>query len=235
MATIRPAFVVRTGLLCLLLMAIQANCLYWYMEGASSKEFYVDAFQDEIVLVEYSYRTVTVTQGLNSNKVIPMTSDSHNIHIEVRDPTDAVVYRAAAKENGGHFGFTSQHDGMYRVIFTQTNAHVFARNKMRARVTMDVSVGADVGSEPEKTEETVADKAQIALLTREVSRLRDKVNIIKMEQGNSKSRDEKFSTKYAGIGSRIVFFAVFQIAFFIGVGLWQMKDLKKFLVKTKVV
>ncbi|KAG9393219.1 emp24/gp25L/p24 family/GOLD [Carpediemonas membranifera] len=214
-----------------LALVVQSNCLYWYMAGTESKEFYVDVFHDEVILVEYTFRTMPSSS--RSSMTIPMGTAT-SLMIEVRDPQDSVVYRAEGNELG-HFGFTSQLDGVYRIIFSQKNTQMFMRNRVRSRVSLDVTVGEDIGSEPAEPSGARADKAHIAVLTSSVARLKDKVDIIKMEQANSKSRDEKFSVKYAGIGSRIVFFALFQIAFFIGVGLWQMKDLKKFLVKTKVV
>ncbi len=220
------------ALLLLCVFINSSNCAYFILSGAETQEFIVDTLHDNIVTIDYNYRVETKpTRGMAP---IPASNDAVVITIEVQDPHQQTVSRTIAKELQGTIGFTAHVDGLHRITIKQQHTHAFFRTRYRTKFTFGMKV-LDNMKDQKKDLEDGTEKQHIAVLTSSVSRLKDKVELIRLEQSNSKAREERFSTKYAGIGGRIVFFAVFQVIFFVGVGVWLMLNTKNFLIKSKVV
>ncbi len=213
------------------LSLVQSACAYFIMSGYDSREFLVDTFVDDIVTVTWDFASEAHhRRGMDARRLEPVM-----LMFEVVDPHGIILHSSQTHDDNGRFGFTAQIDGMYRVVVKHHCVSHLLRSKVSTRVNLHIKVRDNKISADDQANENATSRGHIEVLANSVSRLNERVNLIKLEQNHSKAREERFSTRYAGIGTRVVFFAVFQVMFFIGVGVWLMLNTKKFLIKSKVV
>ncbi len=216
--------------LTILVLCIEScSGISFLLHEKDSQELIADALQDDVVLIEYEYVVETVPD--KGYLPTPVYSLDHEVSIAVFDPLGHILYEAIALEEGRAV-ITASGQGQHRIVISQPAPRQKSRYPIRTRVTLSITVANDVTM---TLPDDATEKDHLEKLTRSVTGLRNRVGLIKMEQDNSKAREEKFSGKYSAIGRRVAVFAVVQVALSLGVAAWLVINTRTILMKAKVV
>ncbi|XP_042593681.1 transmembrane emp24 domain-containing protein 11 [Cyprinus carpio] len=149
--------------------------------------------------------------------------------VTVRDPNHAVVL---LKRFGryGKFTFKSDASGQHFLCMqsNSTRFSVFAGDRLK--VHLDVQMG-------EHTIDPNAAKAKDTMKTMEYSlqHLIDQMRYISRQQNFQREREEKFRQMSEKTNGNVLWWAIIQTSILLSVGIWQIKNLKNFLIEKKLV
>ncbi|ODV62031.1 emp24/gp25L/p24 family protein ASCRUDRAFT_75253 [Ascoidea rubescens DSM 1968] len=159
------------------------------------------------------YRATTVDMGL----VIDVE--------EVFDDDHKVVHQKG-QQGTGEFTFTAIDSGEHRICFNPQSYGWIS--KIKTKVNIDFTIG----------EAKVFDsknKDAIGTLTSRVKVLTNKVNEIRREQKLMRDREALFRDQSESTNYRVVKWSMIQSLVLTGTCIWQMRHLRTFFVKQKLV
>ncbi|XP_067313932.1 transmembrane emp24 domain-containing protein 11 [Pseudorasbora parva] len=211
---------VRLTSLLLTSFVILAPAMYFDLEEQEEKCIIEEIPEDTLVT------GVFLLEYWNENK----GSTPHlGLTVTVRDPNHAVVL---LKRFGryGKFTFTSQASGQHFVCMqsNSTRFSVFAGDRLK--VHLDVQMG-------EHTIDPNAAKAKDTMRAMEynLQHLIDQLRYISSQQNFQREREEKFRQMSEETNGNVLWWAIIQTSMLLSVGIWQMKNLKDFLIEKKLV
>ncbi|XP_056107173.1 transmembrane emp24 domain-containing protein 11 [Rhinichthys klamathensis goyatoka] len=149
--------------------------------------------------------------------------------VTVRDPNHEVVL---LKRFGryGKFTFKSHASGQHFVCMqsNSTRFSVFAGDRLK--VHLDVQMG-------EHTIDPNAAEAKDTMEAMEynLQHLIDQMHYISRQQHFQREREEKFRQMSEETNGNVLWWAIIQTSILLSVGIWQMKNLKDFLIEKKLV
>ncbi|XP_051716744.1 transmembrane emp24 domain-containing protein 11 [Ctenopharyngodon idella] len=150
--------------------------------------------------------------------------------VTVRDPNHAVVL---LKRFGrfGKFTFTSHASGQHFVCMqsNSTRFSVFAGDRLK--VHLDVQMGEHTTIDPNAAKAKDTMKA----MQYNLQHLIDQMRYISRQQNFQREREEKFRKISEETNGNVLWWAIIQTSILLSVGIWQMKNLKDFLIEKKLV
>ncbi|MBN3323723.1 TMD11 protein, partial [Atractosteus spatula] len=151
------------------------------------------------------------------------------MNVAVRDPDFQTVMTKKYSQEG-KFSFTSHTSGQHYICLqsTSTTFAVFAGDKLR--VHLDVQIG-----EHTLDPSSVKAKDTVRALEYRLMHLIEEVRHIIKQQNYQREREETFRQTSEDINSNVLWWAIMQTFILITVGVWQMKQMKDFLIEKKLV
>jgi len=181
----------------------------------------------------------TIFHGIYEVKV--STGGSHNF---AETPPGFGMFVDVTNEEGksllsrsygssGKFTFTSDIPGEYTICMgsnTTSNFNMLKDTRQRLRVNFKIKVGEHTTNYRE-----VAQKDQLTELELHLRKMIEQIGSIAREQNFQRFREQKFRRTSEDINSKVLRWGFVQLAILIGLGFYQMRNLKKFFEAKKLV
>ncbi|CAM9019745.1 unnamed protein product [Wickerhamomyces anomalus] len=126
----------------------------------------------------------------------------------------------------GEFTFTAIDSGEHRICFQPQSQGWLAKTK--TKVTVDFEIGDPETLDSKKTE-------HVQSLTGKVKALNKKILDIRREQELTRERESKFRDQSESTNSKVVNWSIIQLVVLGATCIWQLKHLRSFFVKQKIV
>jgi hypothetical protein len=149
------------------------------------------------------------------------------IIVEVRDPLDREVMNKVF-DRESKFALASQIGGEHKICF-QTNTSSWF-NPLTFRFYLDLGMGYTSGDYEE-----IAKKEHLSALELKIRKLYDTTQSIAAEQRYQKAREARFRDTSESTNARVVWWSIFQIAIVVLSAIWQIRHLKSFFKKNKLI
>ncbi|CCE63561.1 hypothetical protein TPHA_0F00750 [Tetrapisispora phaffii CBS 4417] len=213
---------IKFALLCVILPT-QVLGFYYYGNTGDRKCFIKELSKG--TLLEGKYAVQTFDEELKSYR----DADSKNVGIvvdieEIFDDNHRVVHQKNAPV--GDFTFIALDSGEHRICLETTDSSWVGKTK--AKVSIDFSIGSDSKFDSKK-------KKTVKSLHQKVNYLNMKVDDIRREQALVREREYKFRDISESVNSKAMWWTILQLCGLIGICVWQMKSLRSFFVKQKVL
>jgi len=207
--------------LALALLVSQAQALYFYLNAGETRCFLEELPQDTIVVGHYKGEEWAV----DDNKWIINDRLGIQITVEETETEERVVNTRGLAE--GKFVFTSHVSGDHSICL-RSNYTGGWFSTPRVRMHLDIAVGeAKVDEESEKT--------HISDLASKVRELNKKLEDIRKEQQYQREREHDFRTLSDKANSGAVWWSVIQISVLLGTCFWQLRTLRTWFRKQKLI
>ncbi|KAK0408245.1 hypothetical protein QR680_003853 [Steinernema hermaphroditum] len=198
-----------------------SNALYFHIAETERKCFIEEIPEETMVIGNYK------VQLFDPNTKQYGEFPSIGMHVEVKDPEEKVIL-SKLYTSEGRFTFTSHTPGEHLICLYSNSTAWFGGNQLR--VHLDINVG-----EHAQDYEKVAARDKLNELQLRVRQLLDQVEQITKEQNYQRYREERFRQTSESTNSRVLWWAVAQIAILVVTGFWQMRHLKGFFEAKKLV
>ncbi|KAJ5610423.1 membrane protein [Penicillium lagena] len=213
-------------LLALLSILVPANALYFYMDGRQSKCFYEDLPKDTLVAGTFS------TEVINPNTHQYSVDASMKVLITVVETFDndhMIVSKRDA--HSGRLTFTAADSGQHKICFTpETDVATggwLSGPAGAVKFTVDLAIGETSKIETE-------DKDKMKDLVQRVKDLNSRLHDIRREQVYQREREAEFRDQSETTNSRVVRWALIQVAVLSAACAWQLSHLRSFFIKQKL-
>ncbi|CAK9436135.1 uncharacterized protein LODBEIA_P06930 [Lodderomyces beijingensis] len=199
-----------------------ANALHFYVKTGETKCFY-EELQEEALVVG---RIDAYEKDEHSNEYFKSKNLQVQITIdETFDNDERVIDQKSTPD--GEFTFTSIESGEHRFCLTPVY-NDNTRNKVH-RIFFDVAQGSSHDYVDSKSTRMVDD------LTKRVNSLYDQLDKIHWEQEHMREREAAFRDQSESTNSRVVKWSIVQLFVLVGTCVYQLRHLKSFFVKQKIV
>eukprot|EP00128_Syssomonas_multiformis_P011040 Colp12_sorted_trinity150504_noHs@27860 len=205
------------------LVLCTVNALHFEIKEGEVKCFIEEVPEDTLIVGIYKTEVYDQVDAAFE----PVEADT-GIHVLVKDPEqDEVVDKDFA--GSGRFTFTSQQPGEHEIcLSTNTSRWFFEGRTMRVHLEIQVGENANDYSK-------IAKEEKLTELQLRIRQLRDQVTQIIKEQSFQRVREARFRMTSESTNQRVLWWACAQGAVLIGLGFWQMRHLKGFFEKKKLV
>lgn len=206
----------------LLVWAAHVQALHFYLKTGESRCFFEDLPADALVVgkidaYEYDERVGDYFKNNNLKLVITVDETFDNNHR---------VVNQKSKPNGD-FVFNSQDSGEHRFCLTPIyNDNTRGR---KHRIFFDIAIGAASDYVDSKSTKKVDG------LTLQIQDLNRKLQEIHMEQESIRERESLFRNQSESTNVRVVWWSIIQVLVLVGTCAYQLRHLKSFFVKQKIV
>uniref|UniRef100_H2ZIK9 GOLD domain-containing protein n=1 Tax=Ciona savignyi TaxID=51511 RepID=H2ZIK9_CIOSA len=208
--------------LSLLLVAQMASAIYFHI-GEKEKKCFIEDIPAEMMLTG-KYKTMVFNKDSNSFKVSP---PELGMHIDIMDSQSKVVL-SKTYGSEGMFYFTSHIAGDHEICMHSNSSQWFGGRRMR--VYFDLQMGEHAADEA-----VTAEKGQLAELEQRITQLLEQIKIVEKNQNYQRVREEVFRKTSSGINSNVLWWSIAQCLVLLCSGMFQMKHLKGFFIKKKLV
>jgi len=216
------------GLMAVMVMMMTSLCqgVYVVLPEGHEKCYIEEVPVDTLILCKFKIEQTLGLQG----ELLPVPSRwaEMGMKVVVKDPVNEVVLdRSMDKE--GRFALNAQVGGEHTICFSTNTTRWFGRP---SEVKMMVSIKTGV----EATDyEEIAKLEHLNALEVSVRRLHDRVRSIMSEQNYQRKREARFRDTSEAANSRVMWWSVIQICILLATGFWQIRHLKNFFRKKKLV
>ncbi|KAF7717384.1 Emp24/gp25L/p24 family protein [Penicillium ucsense] len=214
------------ALLSIFSLLVPANALYFYVDGRQTKCFFEDLPKDTLVAGKFSAEVINP----NTNTY---TTD-HNLRIQITvDETFDNDHRVVNKRenHAGRFTFSAADAGQHRICFTAetdlTTSGWMSSGQGAVRFTLDMAIGETSKIETE-------DKDKMKDIVQRVRDLNSRLHDIRREQVYQREREAEFRDQSETTNSRVVRWALIQVAVLSAACAWQLSHLRSFFIKQKL-
>ncbi|SCU87402.1 LAMI_0D05952g1_1 [Lachancea mirantina] len=211
------------GLLSLLVLFPCINAFYFYSNGGERKCFYKELSKNTLLQGVYSVQQWD--EGLGAYRTANGNEISVVIDVEEAfDDNHRVVHQKGLAE--GDFTFTALDTGEHKICIQPQASGWLA--KVKTKVDLEFEVGSDskLDSKRKKTVQTLQNKIQV---------LSEKVEKIREEQTLVREREANFRNASESANSRAMWWTIIQTIVLGGTCAWQLRHLRSFFVKQKVL
>lgn len=210
------------GLLSLFCLFLQVNGLHFYLKTGEARCFFEELPRDTLV--------VGKIQALEYDENSKDYFKSHNLRLEVTvdetfDNDDRVVNQKAFAS--GDFTFTSLDSGEHK--FCLKPIYLDGTTNKNHRIFFDIAIGSAHDYVDSKSTN------QVEALTLKVKSLTKKLEEINFEQELIREREAFFRNQSELTNSRVIRWTIIQLIVLVGTCVYQLRHLKSFFVKQKVV
>lgn len=206
----------------LLFVIAQVQALHFYLNTGSTRCFFEDLPARALVvgkLDAYEYAENANEYFKTNNLRLQITVD------ETFDNNHRVVDQ---KSNpNGDFMFTSLDAGEHR--FCLTPVYSDGSKGKQHRIFFDIAIGAAEDYADSKSAK------KVDALTLQIKQLNDKLREINFEQEQIREREAIFRDQSESTNSRVVWWSIIQLIVLVGTCAYQLRHLKSFFVKQKIV
>lgn len=206
----------------LLLLVNHALGLHFYLHTNEMRCFFEELPEDALVVgkidaTEYSEHTNGYVK--NNNLYLQITVD------ETFDNNHRVVSQKSSP--GGVFTFTSIYSGEHK--FCLTPMYTDGSSNKQHRVFFDIALGSAHDYVDSKSTK------KVDALTLKVQGLNRKLEEIHREQDQLREREAAFRNMSESTNTRVVKWSIVQLIVLVGTCFYQLRHLKSFFVKQKIV
>ncbi|CAX45375.1 ensosomal (Golgi, ER,...) cargo receptor, putative [Candida dubliniensis CD36] len=199
-----------------------SNALHFYVKTGETKCFYEELPENTLVVGKidaYEKQDHSNEYFKNPNLKVQITVE------ETFDNNHKVANQKSAPD--GDFAFTSLDSGEHR--FCLTPVYSDKTNNKVHRIFFDVAQGSANEYVDSKSTRMVDDLAV------KVNQLYDKLDKIHWEQEHMREREAIFRDQSESTNSRVVKWSIVQLVVLVGTCVYQLRHLKSFFVKQKIV
>ncbi|EGW30879.1 uncharacterized protein SPAPADRAFT_62783 [Spathaspora passalidarum NRRL Y-27907] len=198
------------------------QALHFYVKTGETKCFYEELMQDTLVVG----KVAAYEKRENSDEYV----QNHNLRVQITvdetfDDDHRVVDQKATAE--GDFTFTSLDAGEHK--FCLTPVYLDKTHNKVHRIFFDVAQGSAHDYVDSKSAKSVDE------LTLKIQRLYEQLDKIHWEQEYMRQREAEFRDQSESTNSRVVKWTIVQLIVLIGTCAYQLRHLKSFFVKQKIV
>ncbi|CAI4062570.1 hypothetical protein N7582_002167 [Saccharomyces uvarum] len=209
--------------LALVLSPFRASAFYFYGYGGDRKCFLKELSKDTLLKGSYN---LGVYDDKLEDYALPSQND-YGIVIDVEEVFDnnhRVVHQQSSPS--GDFTFLALESGEYKICLQSQVNNWVGKTKTKLEVEFEVGFEAMLDSKRKDTLETLHGKVNI---------LNSKIMEIRREQQLVREREESFRDISESVNTRAMWWIVIQVILLILICVWQMKSLRSFFVKQKVL
>ncbi|KZM20099.1 emp24p/erv25p- protein [Ascochyta rabiei] len=208
-------------------LAVPAQALHFFIDGAVQKCFFEELPKDTLVVGHYHAEVWDdATKSFQSKPDV-------GVFITVEETFDnnhrIVAQRGAGK---GKFTFSAADSGQHRICVTPQNVQsggwLGSGIHGSVKFTLDMAIG-----ETSRIEST--DKAHVQTLVEKVQDLNSRLQDVRREQIFQREREAEFRDQSESTNSRVVRWTLIQLAILGVTCAWQLTHLRAFFVKQKLV
>ncbi|CCH60198.1 hypothetical protein TBLA_0C03980 [Henningerozyma blattae CBS 6284] len=209
--------------LVILLIPSRVSAFYFYTNGGERKCFHKELPLD--ALLQAKYKVQVYDEELQSYR--DTSNEDLGLVIDVEEVFDN-YHRVSHQKSSpaGEFTFIALDSGEHRICFQPQANGWLAKVKAKVDVTFQISSDKKLDSKR---------RGEINALHQKVNYLIAKVGDIKREHAMVRERESTFRDASEAVNSRAQWWIVIQILVLIGICAWQMKHLRSFFVKQKVL
>lgn len=205
-----------------LLFVCHVQALHFYLNTGEVRCFYEDLQADTLVVGKidaYDLNEHTNQYDKNNKLKVKITVD------ETFDNDHRVVDQTSSPS--GDFTFTSADSGEHK--FCLSPVYTDKSTGKKHRIFFDIAFGS--------AEDYVDSKSskKVDSLTLQVQNLNKKLQDIHMEQENIREREAGFRNQSESTNSRVLWWSIIQVIVLVGTCAYQLRHLKSFFVKQKIV
>jgi len=210
-----------TILASLILLSAQTRALYFYLQAGETRCFLEELPQDTIVVGHYKAEEWTV----EDNKWIINDRLGIQITVDETETEERIVNTRGLAE--GKFVFTSHTSGDHSICL-RSNYTGGWFSTPRVRMHLDIAVGeAKVDEESEKS--------HVNDLASKVRELNKKLENIRKEQQFQREREHDFRAISDRANKGAFYWSLVQIVVLLGTCIWQMRSLRTWFHKQKLI
>ncbi|XP_041127785.1 transmembrane emp24 domain-containing protein 11 [Polyodon spathula] len=201
-----------------------SSAMFFHM-GEKEEKCIIEDIPSDIIVTGYFKMELwdVSSQGFqNSAPNLGMT-------VTVRHP-DSEILMTKKYDLEGKFTFKSESSGQHFICLESNSPRlaVFAGDKLR--VHLDIQVGEHrLDETASQAQDTVKDVKYTMI------QLIEQVKYISSQQNYQREREENFRQTSQDTNSSVFWWALVQTIMLITVGIWQMKQMKDFLIEKKLV
>lgn len=214
--------IMKAFFLALLALCTQISALHFYLQTNQVRCFYEDLPADALVVGKLDATDFDeATQSYRSNPQLKLkiTVD------ETFDNNHRVVNQNS--NPSGDFTFTSQDQGEHK--FCLSPVYLDGSHAKTHRIYFDLAIGMASDYVDLKSAKKVDG------LTGQIQDLTHKLQQIHMEQESIRERETFFRNQSESTNSRVVVWSIIQLLVLVGTCAYQLRHLKSFFVKQKIV
>ena len=196
-----------------------SSALHYYSTPGQKKCFFEELPVRTLVVTKFDasiYNEETSSYEHPEDLVLALTVD------ETFDNNHRVVSQKSKSD--AEFTFTSLDSGEHKFCLTPE----YPKSDQKIRILLDMAIGYSAVVDSKKTDD-------VNWLTNRLHDLNGKVEEIQREQQLIREREAIFRDQSESTNSRVVKWSIVQLAVLIIVGYFQLKHLKTFFVKQKIV
>ncbi|KAL1925191.1 uncharacterized protein VTP21DRAFT_74 [Calcarisporiella thermophila] len=208
-------------ILLLLTFALAANGLHFYLEDGEQKCFNEDLPKETRVIGVYKAEVWSSKQ----NMFIEDHSLGIDITVDERGEEHKVLHIKGAHK--GRFSFTSTESGEHDICFVTNTSSWWVDE--RIRFTLDLDIGEPIHLEENHSDESLSD------MINRVRELNSRALDALREQSFQREIETKFRDMSERANSQIVWWSISQMAVLGMTCMWQMRHLRSFFIKKKLV
>ncbi|ONH70036.1 Protein ERP1 [Cyberlindnera fabianii] len=200
-----------------------ANAFYFYLAGGERKCFYKELSRGTLLVGNYDVEVF----DQNTESFTKATQKQLGVIIDVEEVFDdnhRVVHQRGAPN--GEFTFSAIDSGDHRICFQPQSQGWLAKIKTKIDVEFKIGDGEELDSKK---------KGKVQSLTERVKTLNQKILEIRREQKLTREREASFRDLSEATNSRVVNWSIIQLITLGGTCFWQLKHLRSFFVKQKIV
>lgn len=212
----------KISVLAIFVWAAHVSALHFYLQTGQTRCFYEDLPSDALVvgkLDAYEYDERMDDYMKNDNLKLKITVD------ETFDNDHRVVSQNS--KPSGDFVFNSHDSGEHK--FCLTPLYIDGTHSKKHRIFFDVAIGAALEYVDLKSSKKVDG------LTLQIQDLNRKLQEIHQEQESIRERESIFRNQSELTNARVVWWSIIQVAVLVGTCAYQLRHLKGFFVKQKIV
>ncbi|OBA19592.1 hypothetical protein METBIDRAFT_33238 [Metschnikowia bicuspidata var. bicuspidata NRRL YB-4993] len=212
----------RISVLAVFVWVSHVTALHFYLLTGQTCCFYEDLTSDSLVVGKidaYEYDERMDDYSKNPNLKLKITVD------EIFDNDHRVVDQTS--QPSGDFVFNSHDSGEHK--FCLTPVYMDGTHGRKHRIFFDVAIGAALEYVDLKSTKKVDG------LTLQIQDLNRKLQDIHMEQESIRERESVFRNQSESTNARVVWWSIIQVAVLVGTCTYQLRHLKGFFVKQKIV
>ncbi|GEQ67894.1 hypothetical protein JCM33374_g1560 [Metschnikowia sp. JCM 33374] len=212
----------KLSLFAIFVWAAQVSALHFYLQTGQTRCFYEDLPSDALVvgkLDAYEFDERMNDFFKNGNLKLKITVD------ETFDNDHRVVDQNS--NPSGDFMFNSHDSGEHK--FCLTPLYTDGTHGKKHRIFFDVAIGAASDVVDSKSAK------KVDALTLQIQDLNRKLLEIHQEQESIRERESLFRNQSESTNSRVVWWSIIQVVVLVGTCTYQLRHLKGFFVKQKIV
>ncbi|EDO17609.1 hypothetical protein Kpol_1061p34 [Vanderwaltozyma polyspora DSM 70294] len=209
--------------LLLFLFPVETFGFYYYSSTGEKKCFNKELSKGTLLKGKYN---VQIYQD-DLKSYMDASADKLEVVIDVEEVFDdnhRVVHQKGSPL--GDFTFIALDSGEHRVCLEPNNKSWMGNSKAKISIEFEVGSEAQLDSKKKRTVESLHEK---------VNMLNAKISEIKREQALVREREANFRDISESANSKAMWWTIFQVVALGGICVWQMKHLRSFFVKQKVL
>ncbi|KAH3901742.1 probable Protein ERP1 [Saccharomycodes ludwigii] len=207
----------------LLVLVQQTSAFYLYVTGSDRKCFSKELSKDTLLSGAYSLQVY----NSDSQTYRDVIGDEISLVIDVEEVFDdnhRVVHQTGSAV--GDFTFVALDSGEHKICFQPQSGGWLAKTKSKLDIQFEIGSKLELDSKK---------KGTVANLHAKVNILNAKVSEIKREQALVRERESIFRDKSESVNARVAWWSIIQLIVLAVTCVWQLRHLRTFFVKQKIL